>query len=37
VIATLGTLADEAAKAGIAAPALIVIGGIVSMRAELGR
>jgi uroporphyrin-III C-methyltransferase len=35
VVATLGTLSDEAAKAGIAAPALIVIGGIVSMRAEL--
>ena len=35
VVATLGTLSEEAAKAGIAAPALIVIGGIVSMRAEL--
>jgi uroporphyrin-III C-methyltransferase len=33
--ATLATLADEAGKAGIGAPALIVIGHIVSMRAEL--
>ncbi len=36
VVATLGTLAEEAAAAGIAAPALIVIGHIVSMRATLG-
>jgi uroporphyrin-III C-methyltransferase len=37
VVATLGTLAEEAARAEIGAPALIVIGGIVSMRAELRR
>ena len=37
VVATLGTLVEEAAKAGIGAPALIVIGGIVAMRAELAR
>ncbi len=32
VVASLGTIVDEAAKAGLAAPALIVIGGIVSLR-----
>jgi uroporphyrin-III C-methyltransferase len=35
VVATLGTLAAEASAAGIASPALIVIGHIVSMRATL--
>lgn len=35
VTATLSTLAGEAEKAGIGAPALIVIGHIVSMRAAL--
>jgi len=35
VTATLATLAAKAAEAGVGAPALIVIGHIVSMRAEL--
>lgn len=35
VVATLDTIATEAAAAGIEAPALIIVGGIVSMRAEL--
>lgn len=36
LVATLATLADEAAREGIEAPALIVIGDIVSMRQRLG-
>lgn len=35
-VATLATLADAAERAGLGAPALIVVGDIVSMRAELG-
>jgi uroporphyrin-III C-methyltransferase len=35
VVATLATIADEAAAAGLASPALIVVGGIVAMRAAL--
>jgi uroporphyrin-III C-methyltransferase len=35
VVATLATLSDEAAQQGIEAPALIVIGHIVSMREKL--
>ncbi len=35
-VATLGTLADAAERASLGAPALIVVGDIVSMRAELG-
>lgn len=35
LVATLGTLAAEAEAQGFAAPALIVVGGIVAMRAEL--
>jgi uroporphyrin-III C-methyltransferase len=36
VVATLATISDEAARQGIEAPALIVIGNIVSMREKLG-
>jgi len=35
VVATLATIAEEAAAAGLASPALIVVGGIVAMRAAL--
>jgi uroporphyrinogen III methyltransferase/synthase len=35
VVATLGTLADRAAEAGLGAPALALIGRIVARRAEL--
>ncbi|RWK14497.1 MAG: uroporphyrinogen-III C-methyltransferase, partial [Mesorhizobium sp.] len=35
VVATLATIAEEAATAGLASPALIVVGGIVAMRAAL--
>lgn len=35
VVATLATVAEHTAAAGVVAPALIVIGEIVSMRAEL--
>jgi len=35
LVATLATLAEEAAAAGMASPALIVVGGIVAMRAAL--
>ncbi|TPN18645.1 uroporphyrinogen-III C-methyltransferase [Mesorhizobium sp. B2-3-3] len=35
VVATLATIAEEAAVAGLASPALIVVGGIVAMRAAL--
>ncbi len=35
VVATLETLAAESERAGITSPALIVVGDIVSMRAEL--
>ena len=35
VVATLATIAEEAASAGLASPALIVVGGIVAMRAAL--
>ncbi len=35
IVASLGTIVDEAAKAGLAAPALIVIGGNVSMHEKL--
>src|SRR5262245_2112905 len=36
LVATLATVADRAAADGFVAPALIVVGDIVSMRAELG-
>ncbi|MFA6157037.1 uroporphyrinogen-III C-methyltransferase, partial [Mesorhizobium sp.] len=35
VVATLATITEEAAAAGLASPALIVVGGIVAMRAAL--
>lgn len=35
VVATLATIAEEAAAAGLTAPALIVVGGIVAVRAAL--
>jgi len=35
VVATLATIAEEAAAAGLTSPALIVVGGIVAMRAAL--
>ncbi len=35
VTGTLGTIAEATREAGIAAPALIVVGGIVGLRAEL--
>ena len=35
VVATLATVAERAAQAGIVSPALIVVGEIVAMRAEL--
>ncbi|MDX8439290.1 uroporphyrinogen-III C-methyltransferase [Mesorhizobium australafricanum] len=35
VVATLATIAEAAAAAGLASPALIVVGGIVGMRAAL--
>jgi uroporphyrin-III C-methyltransferase len=35
VVATLATIAEEVAAAGLASPALIVVGGIVAMRAAL--
>ncbi|WP_315923698.1 uroporphyrinogen-III C-methyltransferase [Mesorhizobium sp. SP-1A] len=35
VVATLGTLAEAASRENIVSPALIVIGGIVALRAEL--
>lgn len=35
VVATLATIADEATAAGLASPALIVVGGIVAMRSAL--
>ena len=34
VVATVGTLADEAAKARIAAPAIIVVGGVCALADE---
>lgn len=36
LVATLATVAERAAADGIVSPALIVVGDIVSMRAELG-
>ena len=35
VVATLATIAEAAAAAGLTSPALIVVGGIVAMRAAL--
>ncbi|MEP6566275.1 MAG: uroporphyrinogen-III C-methyltransferase [Mesorhizobium sp.] len=35
VVATLATIAEQAAAAGLASPALIVVGGIVALRATL--
>lgn len=35
VVATAGTLAAEAAAAGLAAPAVVVIGDVVSLRAQV--
>jgi uroporphyrin-III C-methyltransferase len=35
VVATLATIAEQAAAAGLASPALIVVGSIVAMRAAL--
>jgi uroporphyrin-III C-methyltransferase len=35
VVATLATISEEAAAAGLASPALIVVGGIVALRAAL--
>src|SRR5262245_12242095 len=37
LVATLATVAERAQADGIVSPALIVVGDIVSMRAELGR
>jgi uroporphyrin-III C-methyltransferase len=37
LVATLATVAERAAADGIVSPALIVVGDIVSLRAELGR
>jgi len=34
-VATLGTLAEAAARENIVSPALIVVGGIVALREEL--
>ena len=35
LVATLGTLADEAERAGIGAPAIVVIGPVVELHAQL--
>ncbi len=35
LVATVATLADEAAKSGLQAPAVIVIGGVVTLRGKL--
>lgn len=37
VVATLGTLAEAAERENVVSPALIVVGGIVAMRAELAQ
>src|SRR5690606_32822520 len=37
VVATLGTLAEAAERENVVSPALIVIGDIVAMRAELAQ
>lgn len=37
VVATLGTLAEAAKRENVVSPALIVVGGIVAMRAELAQ
>ena len=36
VVATVGTLADEAARAQVAAPAIIVVGGVAALADQFG-
>ncbi len=36
LVATLGTLADEVRKAGLAAPAIVVVGDVVTLRETVG-